>query len=366
VRQDQRCPEFVITSWQVERLSGKGLINPDGLFQFDGTGFDPARPEKECAWSVILKNMRAPEEEGDISSIWYWKREVLAVQAGLLSDLPKGGLKAPRFYGTVEQDGGAWIWMEYVKDGQPPRWPLSRFPAAARSLGRMHGAYLGGRPLPDYPWLSRDQGITWAGDVDPTNFLEHPRVQMLLSVENRARMQRIYANRERFFKAYRALPQVFGHCDLNRRNLFFRMNAEGVEEIVGIDWAWVGIAPIGWELLMLLANNALLFEMEPEELPGVEEAAISAYLDTLRSAGWQADSRLVRLGYCVSATLFPLLGLPFYAASDWMGTDPNLLQTGCGFEEAAPGWRELVEHLLDLGEEALGLMDELPLGTAVL
>ncbi len=130
---------------------------------------------------------------------------------------------------------------------------------------------------------------------------------MLLSVENRVRMQRIYENRERFFQVYRALPQVFSHCDTGRRNLFFRVNSEGVEEIVGIDWAWCGIAPIGWDLMMLLANDALLYEMEPEELPGVEQASFPAYLEGLRSAGWQGDSRLVRLGYCVSATLCPLL-----------------------------------------------------------
>ncbi len=162
VRQDQRCPDFVITSWQVERLSDKGIFNPDGLFRFSGTGFNPAYPENEHAWNIVLKNMRAPEEEGDITSILYWKREVLAVQSGLFDDLPPDGVKAPRFYGTVEQNGGAWIWMEYIRTMTRPAGRSTRFPAAARSLGRLNGVYLCGMPLPDYPWLSRDQGVFWA------------------------------------------------------------------------------------------------------------------------------------------------------------------------------------------------------------
>ena len=362
VRQDQRCPDFIITSWQVDRLSDKGIANPDGLYLFSGKGYGPAQQEDECAWSVVLKKVQAPPEEGDITNIWYWKRELLAFQSGLLDDLPAGGVKAPRFYGTIEEDDNAWIWMEYVQENDPPRWPLRRFPAAARSLGGLHGAYLCGRPLPDFPWLSRDQGISWAIDADLDAELDHPIAQQFFSVENLSRLQRIWAERDLFFQAYHALPQVFSHCDTGRRNHLFRVNAEGVEEMVSIDWAWCGIAPVGWDLSMLLVDSALLFEMEPEDLPGVEEAAFPTYLEGLRSSGWQGDSRLVRLGYCVSAALFPLM--PSLNSSIWLSKDDQqtfILRTfGCNFAEVARGWRTLFEHLLDLGEEALSLMEEMP------
>jgi len=364
VRQDQRCPDYVMTSWQVDRLSDKGIVNPDGLFRFSGKGYDPAHREGESAWTVVLKNMKAPEEEGDITNIWYWKRELLAVQSGLLDNLPAGGVKAPRFYGTSEQNGSAWIWMEHIQDNDPPHWPLGRFPDAARRLGRLNGAYhLGGRPLPDYPWLSRDQGISWTQDADPEKHLDHPAAQKVVSAENRPRLLRLWAERERFFHVYHALPQVFSHCDTSRRNQLFRMNAEGIEELVSIDWAWCGIAPIGWDLSMLLVDSVLLCEMEPEELPGVEEKAFPAYLEGLRSSGWQGDSRLVRLGTCVSAILFPLLPIPL-ASTIWSRDDMQsfTMQTfGRRFDELAQGMRVLTEHLLDLGEKTLSLMNEMSL-----
>ena len=90
VRQDQRCSDFIITSWQVDRLSDKGIANPDGLFHFSGKGYDPAHRENKRDWTVVLKVLRAPAEEVDITNVWYWKREFLAFQAGLLHDLPSG------------------------------------------------------------------------------------------------------------------------------------------------------------------------------------------------------------------------------------------------------------------------------------
>ena len=356
---DQRCSDFVITSWQVSRLSDKGIANPDGLYRFSGRGYNTALREDERDWTVVLKILTNPPEEGDITNIWYWKRELLVFQSGILDDLPVGGVKAPRFYGSSEQNGSAWIWMEYIREDDPPRWPLQRFPLAARYYGRFHGAYLNGRALPNYPWLSRDQGISWANGIIPDENWDHPGVQQVLSVENCQRLQWLLADKERFFHVYHALPQVFSHCDTSRRNHLFRLDNEGVEEMVSIDWAWCGIAPLGWDLSMLLVDSVLLCEMEPEDLSGVEEAAFPAYLEGLRSSGWQADHHLVRLGYCVSATLFPLMAMPI-AAIIWSRDDMQdfALQTfGKRFDVVARAWRKLNDHVLDLGEEALSLMD---------
>jgi len=364
VRQDQCCLDFILTSWQVERLSDKGIVNPDGLFRFRGTGFDPDQKENERTWTVVLKNLQAPPEEVDVTNIWYWKREFLAFQSGLLNELPEGGVKAPRFYGSFEQENRVWLWMEYIRDIDPPRWSLQRFTDAALRLGRLNGAYLNGRSLPGYPWLSRDQGITWTMDMSPEGVWDHPGVHQMFSPENLQRFRRLWKERERFFQAYHDLPQVFGHCDSGRRNHLFCLNSTGEEEMVSIDWAWCGIAPLGWDLTMLLPNSALLYEMEPEDLPGVEETAFPAYLEGLRSAGWQGDTRLVRLGYCVCSTLFPLLPSA-RGVTLWYGdeTQTSILQMGCSYNEAAPGWRILNEYLLNLGEEALSLMEELAIGS---
>jgi hypothetical protein len=50
VRRDQQSATFTITDWHVDRLSSKGIINPDGLSPFPGTGHDGAviRPCPQC------------------------------------------------------------------------------------------------------------------------------------------------------------------------------------------------------------------------------------------------------------------------------------------------------------------------------
>ena len=49
-----------------------------------------------------------------------------------------------------------WIWLEEVADTVGAPWPLARYGLAARHLGGFNGAYLVGRPVPAYPWLSRN------------------------------------------------------------------------------------------------------------------------------------------------------------------------------------------------------------------
>lgn len=138
VRRDQHSPSFMITDWTVQRLSDKGVINPDGLWLFSGTGND-----RECSrpWSVVLKVFHHPEAESPPSDLWYWKRELRFAQSGLAERLP-GPVRAPRFYKVEEDADGAWLWMEHVKNQQPTPWALEDYAFAARQLGAWNGKYV--------------------------------------------------------------------------------------------------------------------------------------------------------------------------------------------------------------------------------
>src|SRR5687767_3947890 len=85
VRQDQRSPRFAITSWSVQRLSDKGIENPEGLWFLSGEGQDQAGSR---SWSLVLKILQRPEQEPLPSDLWYWKRELLFAQSSLLDHLP--------------------------------------------------------------------------------------------------------------------------------------------------------------------------------------------------------------------------------------------------------------------------------------
>src|SRR5512134_3840759 len=96
VRQAQRSPSFEITEWSVRRLSDKGIANPYGLFLFSGQGQDETSIK---SWSVVLKITEHPEQETKPNNLYYGKRELLAVQSGLLVNLP-GPVHPPCFYLT--------------------------------------------------------------------------------------------------------------------------------------------------------------------------------------------------------------------------------------------------------------------------
>ena len=131
VRQDQRNLSFEITKWSVKRLSDKGVINPDGLWLFSGEGNDHGESKP---WSVVLKILERQEQDVPLSELWYWKRELLLVQSGLIESLP-GPVKAPRYYKVEETPDGAWIWQEHMKDVRSSPWALEDYAFAARQLG---------------------------------------------------------------------------------------------------------------------------------------------------------------------------------------------------------------------------------------
>ncbi len=104
------------------------------------------------SWSVILKTLAPLAGADDPSDLYFWKREVLAYQSGLLADLP-GGLVAPRCFGVVEHSGGgAWLWLEEVMDHCGPRWPFTCYAHAAHSLGMISGAFARSQDLRCMRW----------------------------------------------------------------------------------------------------------------------------------------------------------------------------------------------------------------------
>ena len=148
VRQDQRSPLFQITQWSVGRLSGKGVMNPDGLWRFSGEGRDQ---EGDRSWSVVLKILQRREQEPPLDDLWHWKRELTLVQSGLLERLP-GPVKAPRFYRAEETPGGDRLWQEYLEDRRPAQpWGLADYAFAARQLGAWHARCVALPSIPTEP-----------------------------------------------------------------------------------------------------------------------------------------------------------------------------------------------------------------------
>lgn len=298
-----------LLDWQAEPVYGGAATNT-ALYRVSGHA---AVQGAAITWSLILKVFRIRGRVDDPRRWNYWKREPLAYQSGLLTQLP-GGVVAPRCFGVVEQsDGEVWLWLEDVAGLGRQQWSLRDFGRAARQLGRLNGAYLAGRAQPSYSWLSQGRLRGWvalcadAVAALPSN-LRHPLVRDRFSDAAVGQLLRLWAEREAFLGALDRLPRVLGHLDAFPRNLHVRGGASG-DRLVAIDWASVGFGVVGEELAPLVAASLIFFEADMSSANELDAVAYARYIEGLRDAGARIDDAAVRFGYLAVACLRYGLGI---------------------------------------------------------
>jgi hypothetical protein len=293
-----------VDGWRCQPVIG-GIDMSSGVYRFSGNGLAAG---ETLPWALILKVAQAtPDSQGAPHSWRYWKREMLAYQSGLLIDLP-GELVPPRCYEAAEhRDGMTWIWMEEVRDEAHEQWPLEYYGTVARCLGQFNGAYLTGKPLPDHPWLTRKHLRQYVENAAPAvelllNSMDHPLIQHALPGIGAGFIQKIWEERHGILDAVEHLPQTLCHLDAFRRNLFSRRTAGGRDQVVAVDWSFLGIAAVGEEIAPLVNGSVGFGAVSPADEFELERIVLGSYLEGLRDAGWQGNSDLVRFGY--AATLY--------------------------------------------------------------
>ena len=359
VRQDQRNLSFEITKWSVKRLSDKGVINPDGLWLFSGEGNDHGESKP---WSVVLKILERQEQDVPLSDLWYWKRELLLVQSGLIERLP-GPVKAPRYYKVEETPDGAWIWQEHMKDDRSSPWALEDYAFAARQLGFWNGTYILGEPFPAEPWFTREHYRSWYTHTNPEQDFQFPLNQKYIFGEIRHRYDQVWTDREIFYRVLESLPQTFSHFDSQRRNLFIRKGSDDQDELVLVDWAVCGFGPLGAELFSLIGMSAALLEWPPSEVEQLDKAAFGSYMQGLNESGWSGNIDAIRLAYTAWISVWFGVVLPNITAL-WCTPDFHsyaLQQFGFVEEELYLKWLPLLPYSLDCADEAQTLIEKLGL-----
>lgn len=234
----------------------------------------------------------------------------MAYQSGLLHSLPGGLLTAPACYTVQEEpDGSIQLWLEDIQDDVGSPWPLEEYARAARHLGQFNGAYLCGQPLPSNDWVTHNWLRMYvenaAGSVE---FIRqnpnHPTIRHLFPGPTLGQMLAIWDEHERILDILDDLPQVFCHQDAFKRNLFARGG-----KTLAIDWGYAGLAPVGAELVALIAGSIGFWEIPAEKVMEVERQCLDAYLLGLAASGWKGDPRLVRKGYSLTLLLrYPIGG----------------------------------------------------------
>jgi len=291
-----------IGDWQLQHLQGGvgGGIETTSVHQLEGQA---QIKTGSVTWSVILKILHRHGDD-DPTGSHYWRREADAYQSGLLGELP-APLRAPRCYGVTEDPHRklCLLWLENVTEDTDRKWPLTRYAQAARILGVFNGAYLSGQPYPDYPWLSVGWVRANIRDMSPVidelrQSRDNPFLKLAMPSDAPKNLLRLWEDRNRLLDTLEGLPQTLCHHDAFRRNLLVTK-----DEMVAIDWAFMGRGPVGEELAGLVWVSLFFMEIPHGEARKLDSTAFAAYLEGLRSSGWRGSEQNVRLGYTIAMAM---------------------------------------------------------------
>lgn len=361
VRQALRSDTVEIANWEYRPIHGGSRdlgTGTSGIYRFTGQANDRG---EIVPWSLILKVVGSPAHGGDAQGGF---RELRAYQSGFLYNLP-GGLAAPRCFGIVEQPGEVfWLWLEEVMDEVGPQWTLSDYGLAARNLGLFNGAYLAGEKLPHWPWLSAGWLRAWVAQRAPEidllhNSLDHPFVRRNYPGNTPDDIFRVWAQRHSLLDALDRLPRTLCHLDAFRRNLFARRSADGRDQIIAIDWAFVGTGALGEEIVPLVSASLAFFEVELAEAQALDQIVFEGYLDGLHDASWRGDPRAVRFAYAAASALRYLFPIGLNLLLEESGRDWLEQAFGRTIEEALDDWADWCRFLLGLADEAQELRSAL-------
>lgn len=301
VRQVTSRPHAQLSDWQVTLIHGGATTNAR-VYRLAGQASDQGQ---SIGWSLVLKEWRQRNAQDGPLARNYWKREACAYQSDLLTAV-RPGLLPVACLGVFEQgDTTVWLALKDIATPQPRPWRAADFGRAALDLGMFNGSFLN-QPLPTHEWLSRDWLRGWVARCEGAvlelpEMLRQPLIAAHISADLAQDIRRLWDDRERLLTVLEQLPQTICHRDTFVRNLFVGSSPQ--QPTIAIDWATIGVGPIGEDLAALIGGSLVFFELAAADLQEVAPHAVQHYLDGLRSQGWQGDLAQVQLGYTATLAL---------------------------------------------------------------
>ena len=284
-----------------------------GIWRYQGDG-----------WSAVLKLLHHSDvgspmwRSGEHESHWfYWEREALAYESGLLDSLA-GPLRAPRCFGVFRRtDGSIAIWLEDLAGTMPAgEWPIDRYGVAAEHLAIAQATWAESHGALDRPWLSRRWLREYVERRAPmmdelaTDTLRHPMLRATIDADTARSIAALWDSREDLLSWVEEAPTTICHLDLHPKNLF----AESGGTVL-IDWAFVGLGALGEDAGNLIFDAVWDFHVAPAQFDELADAVTRGYLRGLAEAGQVHDVDAVRLAIVASGAVKYLWILPALMAS---------------------------------------------------
>ena len=264
-------------------------------------------------WSLFVKTLQSAIHSPAFAQIpaefhaqalaqFPWRAEGRVYRSSLARHLP-AGLRMPAIHRVIDLDDTHMsIWMEDVPLLEAD-WDLDRYRRAARLLGRMAGR-LPERRLPaDVLAERKDLREYFFGRVthavlpalrDPATW-NHPLLREAVDDRLHDDLPALAEAVPPLLDRLDELPRTLVHGDACPQNL---LTATGEPDtLVAIDWTFVGVCAIGFDLGQLLAGRAESGDLDPAALASVHDAIFPEYVAGLRDENCAIDEDRVRLGY---------------------------------------------------------------------
>ena len=292
-----------VLDWQVTLLGGlDSSPMAGGVYRVTGTACSKVADQLAITheWDVVVKVLRSPagmimpdgtmipkEMADDQQGFSFWQRESFVAQSNFENKLPVG-LRIPQYLGTTHiSDYECWLWQAYL----PPdhHWTWDDYYTAAYRLGTWHAQP---NDRAHHNWFSQNWMVSWVHGplsrifamVDEINGYEHPLLGAYFAPEELATLQELWRNRQNYLDRLAQLPQTLCHLDAHRGN----MNWQG-DDLMLLDWAFVGEAALGEELAAFVGATLLLDYVAIDDAEQLEQVALSGYIAGLRAEGWMGD-----------------------------------------------------------------------------
>jgi hypothetical protein len=105
-----------------------------------------------------------------------------------------------------------------------------------------------------------------------------------------------------YVQIYKAAPKTLCHFDIHQDNLLW--NDEEHEDLVAIDWAYVGPGALGQDIVVMIFHRLKPGKgLVHARLREFSEDVYSHYVDGLREVGWDGPSDEIRVGYLAPAAI---------------------------------------------------------------
>jgi len=280
--------------WRADRLGSDGAFPNGGMWRV----LQPGTPGA----SAVVKRTGPGHLGGD--PVWagavdsadpqWWGREAVFYQSDLAAAGWTDGCRAARCWAIDDHDDGRDLWLEDVAD-----LPLlgEAYPRLVGALATWQVHHRG----VDRPWLAhgwipehlRRRGLDnkrTLGDVRWSRLFE---AGVPTSVQDAVRHR--LTDPAAIGRLVDQLPQLLTHYDFHHMNL-----GRVADEIVIIDWATVGLGPVGHDVGVLLVDHATGLR---DALPEQWEKLVATYAEALGAAGSQIPVAEVERSVAISTVL---------------------------------------------------------------